>query len=289
MAKLARQPDDATIRAGVGVIDFYPDKGQWIARRWPRKPRYQRSELEQGTSAKFGLIGRMTGGLSSYVRQGYVDLNPTLGNTWVDLFRAQAWGSDERIVFVGPPGEVTVLGLDILYNGGALVTDVSTLDVLGPELLAVDAGGGNVQLSTVPYTCRVTKSGTQSTGSGVLTAVTWDVETFDLGGFHESASNTARFTAPVAGWYVVQACAEWAANATGQRDIFLRKNGTTDFARDKRQASAAGAAAASVNGLVQLDVNDIVEVYVLQNSGVNLNIANNSWVSFAISRIPGVS
>lgn len=134
--------------------------------------------------------------------------------------------------------------------------------------------------------CIARKSATQSCNNNTTTFVTFDTEDVDTDGYHSNVSNTTRFTVPTTANYYIACTVEFDANATGQREIFVRVNGGTDWLRVKINATAAGACVPTVSGILPLTAGDYVEAYALQNSGGTRTLANNRWgCRFQIQRL----
>jgi hypothetical protein len=128
------------------------------------------------------------------------------------------------------------------------------------------------QVGRGPAQARVTNSANISLTNNTVTALTFDTERWDTGNFHSTSSNTSRFTAPTAGLYEIGGCVRFAANATGQRNIRIRLNGTSDLAFVNIPTSSATAVTIlTVSTLYQLSATDYVELVALQNSGGALN------------------
>lgn len=122
--------------------------------------------------------------------------------------------------------------------------------------------------------CVLAKSATQTLTTAVVTAVTWDVESFDTDGAHSTVTNSSRFTAVTAGYYRLDAGVEWQGNTTGLRDLAFRVNAV---ATDYLAAHVAGLAAnwtQNVGGIlpVRLVAGDYIELYATQSSGGNLTV-----------------
>lgn len=77
--------------------------------------------------------------------------------------------------------------------------------------------------------CRVKKSGSQSINNSTLTAITFDQEVRDDGGWHDNSTNNTRLTVPTGkdGWYIAMGQIRYAGNASGQRISQVKLNGTT--------------------------------------------------------------
>jgi hypothetical protein len=125
--------------------------------------------------------------------------------------------------------------------------------------------------------CRAYNDGLQSIANNTATAVTFNSEEFDTSAIHSISSNTSRFTVPTgyAGKWQFSPKACFAANATGIRYMWLRKNGV-----DVIGATVSGvpttAEMASMCATVTIDLvaADYVEMFVYQTSGAALNVGN---------------
>ncbi len=76
--------------------------------------------------------------------------------------------------------------------------------------------------------CRLFNTVDQSITNATATAVTFNSESFDVGGYHSTVSNTSRITIPSAkdGYYQFSAATKWpGGSTTGIRAMYLYKNG----------------------------------------------------------------
>lgn len=119
---------------------------------------------------------------------------------------------------------------------------------------------------------RIYNSSTQSISTATLTTLTFNSERYDTGAMHSTSTNTSRLTVPKPGVYLVGGHVEFAANATGQRGLYLYLNGATYLAYDIHDASAANETAVTVSTVDQFVVGDYVELRVYQSSGGMLNV-----------------
>jgi hypothetical protein len=121
------------------------------------------------------------------------------------------------------------------------------------------------------------QSAAQSIANNSITAITMDTEAVDSENGHSTSSNTSRYVAPVAGWYLVIGQVAFAANGTGNRLVEIRINGAgaaTNLAQTViLTPGAANGSALSAVSLIQLAAGDYVEVYGYQTSGGALNTA----------------
>lgn len=128
-----------------------------------------------------------------------------------------------------------------------------------------------------PPIYRGRQTSAQSLTSGTFTAITQDTEDVDTAGGHSTVSNTSRYTAVYAGWYDVAGGVGFAFNATGNRALDLRVNGTmlngTQSNIATLTASSSTAQPVTADELVFLNVSDYVELFAFQSSGGALNTA----------------
>jgi hypothetical protein len=114
-----------------------------------------------------------------------------------------------------------------------------------------------------------------SIGSGAWTAVGFDAEDWDAGGYHDNVTNNTRVTIPtgLGGKYLLTASVQFAGNATGLRDVRFFKNGTaTVGGLDQRAANSTNTVNFIVSAVVNLVAGDYVELQAFQSSGGSLSI-----------------
>jgi hypothetical protein len=117
----------------------------------------------------------------------------------------------------------------------------------------------------------------QSIGNAAWTALTFDTETLDRDNGHSTTSNTSRYTAQTAGYYLVIGGVDWAPNATGNRLIRFAVNGTAVAGSTAGQVGfATQDPGLTIARLIYLNVNDYVETHVYQTSGSALNTGSGS-------------
>ena len=152
----------------------------------------------------------------------------------------------------GMPAAVLVRRLLIVFNeagligvGGASVSDISAL---------------------------VTASGDTAVLDNTNTYLPWDTESFDTDTMHDTVTNNSRLTATSAGKYIVGGHVEWAANATGYREVVLFKNRTSIISRVLTDIDSAVTHIQAITGIVSLVASDYAELRVYQNSTATVNI-----------------
>jgi hypothetical protein len=94
MVRLSNLPDDATIAAHRGVIDYYEWKGVPVARAWPRYKAYPPTPGMVESQNVFSTVAKATGSISPAMQELWKSVPTTPGTTWVDLFRNNAMGGD---------------------------------------------------------------------------------------------------------------------------------------------------------------------------------------------------
>lgn len=140
-----------------------------------------------------------------------------------------------------------------------------------------------------PPICNATQATLQAIATATWTSVSLDSTTVDSYGGHSNSTNNSRYTAQVAGWYVVNGSVCWAANATGWRGARTAKNGTavvgsaTEIQANTIAAALTTIATASV--IVYLNAGDYVETQGYQTSGANLNTAVNADANCALTAV----
>ena len=127
---------------------------------------------------------------------------------------------------------------------------------------------------------RLTRSVNQTISNNTDTMIAWDVETFDVGGYHDNATNNTRITIPSgkAGYYQINTTLSFSGNGTGQRCITLAKNGTNRAYNLNiiRAVNAGGYTSVFYSDIVYGAVADYFEISTFQDSGGDLNIIGNS-------------
>lgn len=139
---------------------------------------------------------------------------------------------------------------------------------------------GNVHALTLTMSaqprCAVYASAQQSIGTALYTVLTFNVDEYNIGPLHTTASNISRLTVPAgaAGNYLFQAGTSWEANAAGQRAVKVVKNGTIDVPGGGAVVGVPAAAYTTQTTtqmmFLPLLAGDYLEVFVYQDSGGNL-------------------
>lgn len=96
--KLDVLPDDGVIVAMRRRADIYVQKGQVIARGWPRKKSIPRTAAEIASSQRFTAAVKSGGLLPAYMVEAYKKGMVGVGVTWLDRQRALALGKPWEFV-----------------------------------------------------------------------------------------------------------------------------------------------------------------------------------------------
>ena len=120
--------------------------------------------------------------------------------------------------------------------------------------------------------CRVYNSAQQSIPNNTNTLLTFDSELWDTNTYHDTLTNTGRFTIPAGkgGYYSVYCQTSISNNASGWRQFMLYKNGTL-FGQGSVIGGVANYISPYMNVTVNLAVGDYIEFYAFQDSGGALN------------------
>ena len=223
-----------------------------------------------------GWIHGDSGAMSSI---GYLSL--AVGSTWYDSegVSADSWE------FVSKTIEVTADNFQ--SNNLKVRMYVLSGDSITPFIFS----GIKVEVGVVPteykqfkpgdISCSVYSSSTQSIPNSSHTAVNFNSEHFDTDSMHDTSTNNSRITVKTAGKYMVVANIVFAFNATGQRQVQIRVNGSTYRGKVFLDAnSATYGNRMNVSAILDLDVDDYVECVVWQNSGGSLNVVNDTSATF---------
>lgn len=136
---------------------------------------------------------------------------------------------------------------------------------------------------------RVYNSANLSVPNNATTALTFDSERFDVGGFHSTSVNPDRLTAPGDGYYLIGAHVQFASVAGGRREFDLFLNGTTYIAvaEESNVPDGTGLLRAALSTLYRLTQGDYVTLQIYQTSGAPLNIlaSGNYSPEFWIARV----
>lgn len=125
------------------------------------------------------------------------------------------------------------------------------------------------------------------TTSGSIYTVPLNQEMYDTNDQHSNETNPSRLTCVKAGMYLLQGTLTFTANATGNRDAFIIKNGTTFIGYQRLSAMLSGSTSVNVFAIGAFEVGDYIELQARQYSGGSLDLyyADNSNNQLTMVRI----
>lgn len=129
------------------------------------------------------------------------------------------------------------------------------------------------KVGVLPRT-RVHNNVGQTVPNNIASLVLFNAERFDTDNMHDTVTNPARITCKTAGTYFIGTTVQWGVNATGTRQVYLRLNGATIIAADRRAALAIDDVQQTISTIYVLAVNDYIEVVARQSSGVGLDMSS---------------
>lgn len=137
---------------------------------------------------------------------------------------------------------------------------------------------------------RVYRTTNQAIANATLTAFSPDTLDFDAGSptAFWAAGAPTKLTAPQAGKYVVGCSILWDASTTGNRSVYVVKNGVTATRLAGEQMPANNAGVLNLSATLNLASGDYVEFYVNQNSGGSVNVAGTEQISSMWIALVGV-
>ncbi len=196
----------------------------------------------------------------------------------VDGFHANATATASNILPLDAGGDLQLGAGDVVTSGNMDGVDVSDHsarhDASGADPLVTvpihdhsgDAGDGGTFLPT-RHGCRLTKSADQSINNCSETPVTFDGESYDVGGLHDNITNNSRITVVTAGKYLLTGIVAYEAGLDTVAAI-LRLNGTTQLAIVACSSPLGGEyGRVCVTDIMSLAAGNYVELLAYMNSG----------------------
>jgi len=226
--------------------------------------------LMEQTVMRFATTTARDTALSGVLAEGmlcYIDADNNIykytGSAWVNIDS----GSVSPLTTKGDlyTYSTTDARLGVGTNGQVLTADSTTATGLKWATAA----------SSTPsfYGASVYNSTNQSIPNASLTALSFNSEYFDVGGYHSTSTNTDRLTIPTgrAGYYTVLVQISWGINTTGRRTVRLLKNGSTQLFSGDVFANSVSAVSNYINWTGYLAEGDYISLQGYQTSGGNLD------------------
>ena len=165
---------------------------------------------------------------------------------------------------------------DLVYGTGSSV--ITRLGIGSSAQVLTVTGGVPVWATPSAGTptfvgCSLYKSANASITNATDTTVTFNTESYDTDGFHDTATNAERITIPAGkgGKYLITAKTTYASNTTGIRGIYLYKNAAV-FLTYNVQPAFTGECNTILSYVVNLVATDYVYFQTYQTSGGALNL-----------------
>ena len=181
-------------------------------------------------------------------------------------YTGSAWANLDTTGMTNP---MTTTGDTIYSSSGSTPARLgigSTGQVLtvagGVPSWATPAGGATFAGVSVNNT-----SATLSVPNITATAIIFAQENFDTDAYHSAVTNTSRLTIPAGkgGYYQVNGSVRWDNNTTGDRNLYIYKNGA-EYVRSILTASAQYPTQ-NVTAIMYLVATDYIELFCYQASG----------------------
>lgn len=173
-----------------------------------------------------------------------------------------------RQTIVVIPRRITATEQDLLAMATALAT--------ANTLVKRDANG----IAFINRYEAIVYSGvTTAVGNGAWTPISFNTQRSQIGSLWSSSVNPTRFTAPVAGIYRIGANITFPSNATGDRAIAVRLNGSTFIGAQVSRAASGTDHHMNLNRPYLLAAGDYVEIMAFQTSGASQNIVVQNGLS----------
>lgn len=131
---------------------------------------------------------------------------------------------------------------------------------------------------------RLALGANQSLTNNTATDITFGsgTEVRDDRGWHSTSSNTNRITPDLPGRYLCVANGYFASNATGDRRVYIAKNGSLSGVWAREIANGANGLTVIATGVYELNgSSDYVGMQALQSSGGSLNLQGTGDTTFS--------
>jgi len=169
------------------------------------------------------------------------------------------------------------------FNGSITNANVSASAAISESKIAFNTSTGHDHdgtdsksiALTNPYKFSAYRNAAQNSGNGGFAIVNFDAELFDTNNNFDSVTNKGRYTAPIAGFYQIQASVATIINATQYVIIALYKNGSAIYEGARIYASEQGYQTVNLSTIIQLAANDYIEIFIAGTGGALFVEAGN--------------
>lgn len=122
-------------------------------------------------------------------------------------------------------------------------------------------------------------SANQNIATATSTVVALNNESYDTDTMHSNTVSNSRLTFTTAGLYIVTLCCAWDKDILGDRQAWIRKNGSDLIGYDSKKSGdgASWIIGHNINVQDEFAANDYVEGLVKQTSGTNLLLLVESY------------
>ena len=173
---------------------------------------------------------------------------------------------------------LAILGVSIAASliGAKMDSGLPTVEVediadgTADDLLGWDGSGNAVSVSTDGV--KVYNSSNISISNSSDTSLTFNTEYWDDNTLHDTSTNPGRLIATVEGRYLICGGVSWSSNATGNRNLSIRLNGTDTVKLESYKSLSGSKSHYAICVVVQLAAAEYAELMVFQNSGGSLNV-----------------
>ncbi|MCA9835563.1 MAG: hypothetical protein KC422_01550 [Trueperaceae bacterium] len=173
--------------------------------------------------------------------------------------------------------EVSADGFNALFNAIGANFDAAKA--------AIDANEAAIASMSAKPAVSAGLVSNQAIPNNSVRKVNWNAESFDIGGFHDNATNNTRLTVPEAGIYQINALIAWETNGTGDRLLTVLKNGTLTQLSDTKTPVTGSSTSQSLSGMLELSAGDFLEVSVFQSSGTELDLFSTIPMQFSMVKV----
>lgn len=239
------------------------------------------------------------GGGASITVSDTAPSSPVAGAMWYDSTTGKTFiryndGSSSQWVEIGEASQLSVPthgsshvrgGSDIIDGDRVTIDYVPTRYTRNASAsgagdvtdLTAHLGGIDNNLSSlwVPPMLRIRKNALQNISSGSDTQLTWNVADINTDTMWTSGGD---ITVKTAGVYDLKAGVLWGANTTGRRVLYITLNGVgyNYHIAAYNWLSAGGVPGGTISTIYNLAVNDVLRVYVWQDSGATISVPNDT-------------